>query len=220
MAGAGVAQPQQFPVAEARFEVLADDQYFDGVVEAVHKSTISAQTEGEIIELPFDVNDYVPKGSIVIRFEDTKQKARLDKAVASEAQVQARLVEAESRYRRNQRLVKDNAVSQSELEKSEADLKAAKAQLELSRAALKEAREQWEYTVVRAPYAGVLTERFVEVGEHAQVRRIAELEFPAGSPERSPVRRGPESSGGDSGGAQRSGREKGSAIHGAVFVGT
>lgn len=169
IAGHAIAQSPQFPVAEARYQVFADEHYFDGVVEAVHKSTISAQTEGEIVELPFDVNDYVPKGEVVIRFDDTKQKARLDKAIADEVNLQARLVEAESRYQRNQRLVKDNAVSQSELEKSEADLKSARAQLESSRATLKEAREQWEYTVVRAPYAGVLTERFVEVGEHAQV---------------------------------------------------
>jgi len=154
---------------EARYQVLADEQRFDGVVEAVYRSTLSAQTSGEILELPFDVNDYVPKGAVVLRIDDTKQKARLDKAVASEAQAQAVLAEAESSYRRNQRLIKENAVSKSQLDKSEANLKSARAQLELARAAAKEAREQWEYTVVHAPFAGVMVERFVEVGEQVQV---------------------------------------------------
>ncbi len=154
---------------DVRYQVLADEQRFDGVVEAVHRSTLSAQTAGEIIELPFDVNDYVPKGAVVLRIDDTKQKARLDKAIANEAKAQAVLTEAESSYRRNQRLIKENAVSKSRLDKSEANLKSARAQLELARATAKEAREQWEYTVVHAPFAGVMVERFVEVGEQVQI---------------------------------------------------
>ena len=154
---------------EARYQVLADEQRFDGVVEAVYRSTLSAQTSGEIVELPFDVNDYVPKDAVVLRIDDTKQKARLDKAIASEAQARALLAEAKSSHQRNKRLIKENAVSKSQLDKSDANLKSAQAQLELSQAAAKEAREQWEYTVVHAPFAGVMVERFVEVGEHVQI---------------------------------------------------
>jgi len=168
ISGHATAQPPQFAVAEARYQDLPVEQRFDGVVEAVHKSTISARTSGEIIELPFDVNDYVPKDAVVVRFDDTEQKARLDKAIAAEAQAQARLAEAQSRHERNQRLAREGATSKAELEKSAADLKSASAALESARAALNEAREQWEYTVVRAPYAGVLVERLVELGEHVQ----------------------------------------------------
>ena len=166
---ASLAETPEIKFTEARYQVLADEQRFDGVVEAVHRSTLSAQTAGEIIELPFDVNDYVPKGAVVLRIDDANQKARLDKAVASEAQSQAVLAEAESSHQRNKRLIKDNAVSKSQLDKSEATLKSARAQLELSQAAVKEAREQWEYTVVHAPFAGVMVERFVEVGEQVQI---------------------------------------------------
>ncbi len=163
------AQPPALETVAARHQLLADEQRFDGVVEAVFRSTISAQTAGEIVELPFDVNDYVPKDAVVLRFENTRQKAQLDRAIANEAQARARLQEAEARYRRNQRLIKENAVSESEFEKSEADLKSAQAQVELAAADRKEAQEQFDYTVVTAPYAGVLVERFVEIGEQVQV---------------------------------------------------
>jgi len=166
---ASLAGTPELKFTEARYQVLADEQRFDGVVEAVYRSTLSAQTAGEIIELPFDVNDYVPKGAVMLRIDDTKQKARLDKAVASEAQARAVLAEAESSHERNKRLIKENAVSKSQLDKSEANLKSARAQLELAQAAAKEAHEQWEYTVVHAPFAGVMVERFVEVGEHVQI---------------------------------------------------
>jgi len=154
---------------EVSLHKLVDERRFDGVVEALHRSTVSAQTAGEILELPFDVNDFVPKGAVVVRIDDTRQKAELDKATANRAEAVARLKEAESSHQRNKRLIKEDAVSKSQLDKSEADLKSARAQLELSAAALEQAREQWEYTTVKAPFDGVLIERSVEPGEHVQV---------------------------------------------------
>lgn len=170
--GARAAQPELRTV-ETSYRELTDDILFDGVVEAVARSTVSAQTSGEIVELPFDVNDFVPKGALVVRIDDTRQKAELDKATAGEARAQARLKEAQSTYERNKRLIKDNAVSRSQLDKSEADMKSARAQVEAATAALQQAREQWQYTSVRAPFDGVMIERFVEIGE--QVRPGSKL---------------------------------------------
>src|SRR5210317_2416075 len=80
---------------EVSLHMLPNERRFDGVVEAVHRSTVSAQTAGEILELPFDVNDFVPKNAVVVRIDDTRQKAELDKAIANEAEAEARLKEAE-----------------------------------------------------------------------------------------------------------------------------
>jgi RND family efflux transporter MFP subunit len=165
-AQAGLPSLETLEVSEQH---LAEEQLVDGVVEAVARSTVSAQTAGEIIELPYDVNDFVPKGAVVLRIDDTRQKAELDKAVADEVKARARVKEAESTYDRNKRLIKDNAVSKSELDKSEANVKSARAQVEQTVAALEQAREQWEYTTVRAPFDGVMVERFVELGEQVQV---------------------------------------------------
>jgi RND family efflux transporter MFP subunit len=168
-AGAAQAALPQLATREVSEQQLVDEQRFDGLVEALSRSTVSAQTAGEIIELPFDVNDFVPKDAVVVRIDDTRQKAELDKAVADEAKARARLKEADSTYERNKRLIKDNAVSKSELDKSEANLKSARAQVEVAVAALEQAREQWEYTTVRAPFDGVMVERFVELGEQVQI---------------------------------------------------
>jgi RND family efflux transporter MFP subunit len=168
-AGSAQEQPPAVESVEAGYLQLAREQSFDGVVEALSRSTVSAQTAGEITELPFDVNDFVPRGEVILRIDDTRQKAELEKARADEARARARLKEAESTYERNRRLIKDNAVSKSQLDKSEADMKAARAQVSAAVAALEQAREQWEYTTVRAPFNGVMVERFVELGEQVQV---------------------------------------------------
>ena len=140
---------------EVNYRELTDEQLFDGVVEAVSRSTVSSQTSGEIVELPYDVNDLVPKDALVLRIDDTRQKAELDKATADAARAQARFEEAQSNYQRNKRLIKDNAVSKSQLDKSEADMKSASAQVKSTAAALEQAREQLAYTTVRAPFDGV-----------------------------------------------------------------
>lgn len=149
--------------------LVAREQVFDGAVEAVNRSTVSAQTAGEIIELPFDVNDYVPKGAVLIRFDDTKPKARYDKAVAGEAEARARLAEAEETFKREKRLLKQDATSKAKFENARANLESARAKLELSKAAVAEAKKELEHTVVQAPYSGIVVERFVDIGEQVQV---------------------------------------------------
>lgn len=169
MPTAGPLAAAAIETVEAGYHELATERLFDGVVEAVSRSTVSAQTAGEIVELPVDVNDFVAKDAVVARIEDTRQKAELDKAVADEARARARLKQAQSTYQRNQRLIKESAVSKSQLDKSEADLKSARAEVERSVAAAEQARKQWEFTRVRAPFDGVMIERFVEIGEQVQV---------------------------------------------------
>ena len=50
------------------------ERSWDGVVEAVNQATLSAQTGGRVIELPFDVNDFVEAGEVVVRFTDVEQQ--------------------------------------------------------------------------------------------------------------------------------------------------
>ena len=42
------AAERPFPVTEAQRQILPDEQILDGVVEAVHRSTVSAQTAGRV----------------------------------------------------------------------------------------------------------------------------------------------------------------------------
>ncbi len=166
---AAPAGSPELETATAELQSLTDEQRFDGVVEAVSRSTVSAQTSGEIVELPFDVNDLVPKGEVIARIDDARQKAELDKARADEARARARAGDAEANYQRIRQLIEKKVVSKSQLDRAEADMKSARAQVKAAQAALEQAREQWQYTTVRAPFTGVMVERFVEPGEQVQV---------------------------------------------------
>lgn len=141
------------------------ERSWDGVVEAVHQATLSAQTGGRVLELPFDVNDYVEAGEVVVRFTDVEQQSGQRRAQAGLGAAQAAFNEAEADYRRISEIFQRQLVSRAQYDQAVARRDAARAQLDAARALVREAGEQVDYTVVRAPYSGILTERFVEVGE-------------------------------------------------------
>lgn len=144
---------------------VARERRWDGVVEAVHQATLSAQTAGRVLELPFDVNDYVEAGQVVVRFTDVEQVSAQRRASAAANAAQADFTEAEAAFRRTEELVARQLLARAALDQARARRDAARAALEAARAGVSEAGEQVDYTVIRAPYSGILTERHVEVGE-------------------------------------------------------
>lgn len=166
------APAERAPVAFETLEVKAvpsvRERHWDGVVEAVSQATLSAQTAGRVLELPFDVNDYVEAGQVVVRFTDVEQVSAQRRAEAALNAARADLAEAEADFRRTEELVGRQLLARAALDQARARRDAARAALESARAGLSEAGEQVDYTVIRAPYSGILTERHVDVGEAVQ----------------------------------------------------
>jgi len=154
--------------AEVSRKTLKREFRLDGVVEAINRATVSAQTSGTIREILVDVDDYVEKGALIIRLKDTAQKARLRKAEAGLREAESHLAKAEDEYRRTRDVYEKKAVSKASMDAATHALSAAKARLESARASLEEAQEQLSYTRVTAPYSGIVTKRHVEVGETVQ----------------------------------------------------
>lgn len=141
------------------------ERIWDGVVQAVNQATVSAQTAGRVTELPFDVNDYVAAGSVIVRFTDVEQQSAKRQAEAGLRAAQAAEREAQLGFERAREMLDRKLVAKAAYDQALARRDAAVAGLEAARAALREAGEQVDYTVVRAPYSGILTERHVQVGE-------------------------------------------------------
>lgn len=151
--------------ATASYESAAVERIFDGTVEAVHRATVSAQTGGRIAELNYDVDDFVEAGSVLIRFTDEEQRSALRQAEAGLAEAQARSTEAEEDYRRAQNLRQKGLGSQRDLDRALASRESALARVKASASAVEAARQKLDYTTVEAPYAGIVTQRHVELGE-------------------------------------------------------
>lgn len=160
---APLSSPETTAVAER--SVFHETVYLDGVIEAVQQSTVSAQTSGTVQSLPYDVDDSVAAGALIVQLEDSEQRARLRQAEAGLEEAEAALADATQRFERIEAVHERGLVSRQEFDQARNNLAAARARVERARASVSEAQEQLSYTRVLAPYGGILTERHVEVGE-------------------------------------------------------
>ncbi len=149
-------------------EMARREQVWDGVVEAVHEVTLSAQTTARVLELPYDVNDSVAQGAAIVRFTDVEQKSARAAAQAQIAATRATYTDAEASYERNAAIYARGLVARAALDQALAARDAALAALRSAEAQSRQIGQQLDYTVVRAPYAGVITHRYVHVGESVQ----------------------------------------------------
>lgn len=163
----GLLPADELETATATKRETAREFWLDGDVEAINQTTLSAQTSGQVVEILFDVDDFVEADQVVIRLKDTEQQAGLNQARADQKEAVARLKEAEDNYKRTKDLYARKLVSQSDLDKATAAQKAARARKDAAEAGLVKATQQFEYTRVKAPYSGIVTQRFIEVGEIA-----------------------------------------------------
>jgi RND family efflux transporter MFP subunit len=141
------------------------ERILDGKIEAANQGTVAAQTSGRVTEILYDVNDFVPAGAVIVRLRATEQRAGMLQAEAALREAIARETEAKQRFERVAAMFERKLVAKSALDEATANRDAATAHLAAARAALVSAREGVAYTEIRAPYAGVVTRRSVEVGE-------------------------------------------------------
>ena len=148
----GWAAPTLEGVVSKR-EVTPREQVVDAVIEATQRTTVSSQISGRIIEVSVDVDDFVNKGDVIVRFRDNDQRSALNAAIAKARESQAN-------FQRITELYRKELVSRSDYDR-------ARAGAESTTAAQEQAQEQLDNTIVRAPYAGIVVARHVEVGETA-----------------------------------------------------
>lgn len=124
-----------------------------GQVAAVYQATLSSRIQGTIDKLLVREGSEVSKGQTLIQLDSRDVKADLARATADVENARAQLDRMTSLY-------KQDAVSKQELENATRAYKVADA-------TRKAVLAQLSYTVVRAPFDGVITEKVVEEGELA-----------------------------------------------------
>ena len=125
----------------------------EATVEAVREVKVSAQVQGRVTELRVEAGKHVRKGELLLRI-DSREVA------GSNAAAQANLIQARAAWERSKDLHARKFVSQAALDQAEAGFKAAQGVAGAAGATL-------SHTEVTAPLAGVVAERFVELGEMA-----------------------------------------------------
>jgi multidrug efflux system membrane fusion protein len=149
----------------------ADSAGFDGAVEAVRQTVIAAQVPGAVIALAVKAGDVVRQGQVLARID---ARAADQSSAASQAQVQAArssLAVATNEYERQKHLFEKQYISQAALERAEAQFHATSAQLTAQIAQAGVAHIQSGFFTVKAPYAGVIADVQVALGDMAMPGR-------------------------------------------------
>ncbi len=153
---------------------------YDGVVEAVRQTVIAAQVSGAVVELKVKAGDRVSAGQVLMRLD---ARAADQNAAAGDAQVRAARAAqdvAAKEFARQKQLAADQFISAAALDRAEAEFKAAQAQAAAQLAQAGAVRTASGFYVVHAPYAGVVSEVPVTLGEMAMPgRALATLFDPA-----------------------------------------
>ena len=164
--GAATAHANEpLAVAQAQYREVEQTYSVEGLVEATRQSTVSAQISGRIKEINFDVGDHVNKGQVILRIDERETAQALAGSNAQVLQAQATMQTATATYERSKQLFEQKFISQSALDKAEADYQVARAQAAASEAGAGQASLSHGYSTVVAPYSGVVAARLVEVGE-------------------------------------------------------
>jgi multidrug efflux pump subunit AcrA (membrane-fusion protein) len=134
-----------------------------GNVQAVQGVMVNNQVAGQVERILFESGDMVRAGQALVQLDTEVDEADLAGLVAS-------LDLAETQLKRNQKLLKDRAVSQGDFDEISAQVSQAKAQVQSKQALI-------EKKTIRAPFDGQLGIRRVNLGQFlAAGSAIAELE--------------------------------------------
>ena len=135
-----------------------------GTVMAAKTSNIGPQIEGPIEEIYVRVGDRVNKGDALFRTRDVVLKLQLQELVASSALYAAESRNAQIEFNRVSDLRKKGVASGAQFDTSAVALETARARVDITASKIAQVEQRIDDAIVRAPYTGVITERFVDEG--------------------------------------------------------
>jgi RND family efflux transporter MFP subunit len=166
------AQAAAAPTATATLDT-------SGYVVARRQATVSSKMTGRVVEVLIEEGQRVEQGQVIARLDSSGTSAALAEADARLAQARADLdaariaaEDAAPMFRRNEKqhaaaLISSQAfdAAKATYHATEADLVVRSRAVDVARAALLVAQRDHEDTVIRAPFAGIVTVKAAQPGE-------------------------------------------------------
>jgi len=150
-----------------------------GYIVARRRATVSSKVTGKVVEVHLEEGQRVEAGDIIARLDDSNWKAALAQSNAQLQQAQANLASAQTAYddakpifERNEQQKAAAVISAQSFDEAKAQYNVARNNLLIAQSALDSARagvavaqRSLDDTVIRAPFAGIVTEKAAQPGE-------------------------------------------------------
>ena len=151
-------------VAQPTIRSITEWDEYTGRFEAVHNVEIRSRVSGYLTDITFNGGDIVKEGDLLFRIDPRPFEAELASAEAALASADAALENAQSEATRGQSLLERRAISQEEADRRVRVLRQAEAQRQSAEADVTRAALNLEFTEVRAPVTGRVSDDFVSEG--------------------------------------------------------
>lgn len=166
------AEPAKAPAVAGtpyavRDTIIAGAIDASGVAEALRSSTLSTKLMGTVLTVLVNEGDVVRAGQPLARIDARDIAARESQVAASIADAEAQQHDALTNANRIRALYADSAATRAQLDAAETGLARAEAGVRAARAASGEVGVMRSYAQITAPFAGVVTHRFVDPGAFA-----------------------------------------------------
>lgn len=136
--------------AKVTYQNLFEEKKYVGTVIANRENKIASETQGKVIYVGVNEGDYISKGHVIARVDNTLLKLQLE---AAEIQLEGIMLD----LKRYENLTKGDAIPGVQLEKTNIARKSAEVQI-------KTLKEQISRTTIVSPFSGVVTMRFFDLG--------------------------------------------------------
>lgn len=165
-AGGGAAPPPPtVTVAAPRVEPLIEWDEFTGRFDAVEDVVVRARVTGYVQEIHFEDGQLVEKGQLLFTIDPRTYEADVAAANADLVSAQAAQRLATDNLNRSEKLVSGRTISESTLDQARQAKASADAAVQAARAALARAQLDVEFTEVRSPITGRISDARVDVGD-------------------------------------------------------
>jgi RND family efflux transporter MFP subunit len=158
--------PQAIPVQVAKplaKRITRWDEY-SGRFAAVNTVEVRARVSGFIDKISFRDGQLVKEGDLLFTLDQRPFRLAVDSAKADVARTKATVDFAMTDLQRAEPLVRTGAISDQVFDQRKASLSTAQAQLQFAQVAVRNAELNLEWSEVRAPIAGRISDRKVDVG--------------------------------------------------------
>jgi RND family efflux transporter MFP subunit len=157
--------PAMVSLSEAVQAEFAPLHWASGSVVSREDARVASEFEGRVIDVS-DVGRTVGKGDVLARLDDAALRLRARDDQANLARIEAQLEYAVSQEKRYEQLAAQASIASSQLDQSRSERRVLEQDLERARVALERTRHELKQSIVRAPFDGLVAERFVQRGEY------------------------------------------------------
>ena len=151
-----------------------------GAVMAEQQVQVASRLMGYIRDIAVNEGDTVKAGQLLFTIDPTDIKGQVEQAHAGLAQADAALSDAKADLDRFTNLYKEESISKAQYDKIKLQYNIAQSQANAARAGTRTAESQLHYAEVRAPIAGIVTQKLANKGDLAAPGRpVLVVENPA-----------------------------------------